>query len=31
MRRIRLAGLAPEVKENTIREVLSTYGDVKEV
>ena len=31
IQRIRLAGLAPEVKENTIREVLSTYGDVKEV
>jgi hypothetical protein len=31
IRCISLAGLAPEVKESTIREVLSTYGDVKEV
>ena len=32
IRRIRLAGLAPEVKEKkTIRDALSTYGDVREV
>jgi len=31
IRRIRLAGLAPEVKENTIRNILSIRGDVKEV
>ena len=30
-RRIRLAGLAPVVKDNTIREVQSTCGEVKEV
>ena len=31
IRRIRLAGLAPEVKEKTIRGALSSYGDVREV
>lgn len=31
IRRIRLAGLAPEVKDQTIRDALSTYGDVREV
>ena len=31
VRRIRLAGLAPEVKDKTIREALSPYGEVKEV
>jgi len=31
VRHIRLAGLAPEVKEKTIRQALSPYGEVKEV
>ena len=31
IRHIRLAGLAPEVKEKTIREALSPYGDVRDV
>jgi hypothetical protein len=31
VRRIRLDGLAPEVKGKTIREVLSPYGELKEV
>jgi len=31
VRRIRLTGLASEVKEETIREALSPYGEVKEV
>ena len=31
VRRIRLANLAPEVKDHTIRAVLSSYGEVKEV
>jgi len=31
VRRIRLANLAPGMKEKTIREALSPYGEVKEV
>jgi len=31
IRSIRLAGLAPKVKEKTIREALSPYGDTREV
>ena len=31
VRRIRLANLAPELKDHTIRAALSPYGEVKEV
>jgi len=31
IKRIRIAGLPPEVKEHTLKECLATYGEIKSI